>query len=63
MLHFAVLLPDGRVLIGGGRGTGGSELASAEIYDPVSNTSTRIADMPGTTADQAAALIRLPPAR
>jgi len=60
MLHFAVLLPDGKVLIGGGRGTSGAELASAEIYDPATNTAVRIADMPGTTADQAAALIRVP---
>jgi hypothetical protein len=59
-LHFAVLQEDGTVLIGGGLTEAGDALESAEQYDPIANTFTRIADMPGTSYDQAAAIIRNP---
>jgi hypothetical protein len=36
--HTATLLPNGKVLVAGGRDSNGNALASTEIYDPVSGT-------------------------
>ena len=38
MLHTATLLPNGKVLVAGGRN--GGYLASAELYDPATGTWT-----------------------
>ncbi len=55
--HFAVVLPNGEVLFGGGENADGEILASAEIYDPVADSFTAIDDMPITGTEQAAAAV------
>jgi hypothetical protein len=55
--HFAVVLPNGEVLIGGGLIDDAEILASAEIYDPVADTFTAIEDMPVAATQQAAAAV------
>jgi N-acetylneuraminic acid mutarotase len=58
-LHTATLLPSGRVLVVAGAGPGGAEptnanqLASAELYDPLSGTWTATGSMTGTTSPPA----------
>jgi hypothetical protein len=42
--HTAILLPNGKVLVAGGKGNSGV-LASAELYDPVSKTWSATGDM------------------
>ncbi|QDU69106.1 Kelch repeat-containing protein [Engelhardtia mirabilis] len=44
--HTATLLGDGRVLLLGGSDAAAAPLASGEIYDPVTNTLSPIANMP-----------------
>lgn len=62
--HSSTLLQDGRVLVAGGRfGTGpwvsapNATISSVEIYDPVANTWTAVAPMPGKRRLHAAALL------
>src|SRR5204862_271399 len=40
LLHTATLLPNGMVLVAGGRGANNNILASAELYDPANGTWT-----------------------
>jgi N-acetylneuraminic acid mutarotase len=58
-LHTATLLPSGKVLVVAGAGPGGAEprnanqLASAELYDPVTGTWTATGSLTGTTSPPA----------
>lgn len=58
-LHTATLLPSGKVLVVAGAGPGGAEprnanqLASAELYDPVSGTWTATGSLTGTSSPPA----------
>jgi hypothetical protein len=58
-LHTATLLQDGKVLIAGGldTGGGGAMLASAELYDPATQTFTKTGDLNHGHAFHAAALL------
>jgi hypothetical protein len=51
--HAAALLTDGRVLLFGGYRTDGSEIYSAEIYDPSSGTVTRAGSVYGVLPEAA----------
>ena len=45
VFHKAILLPNGKVLVVGGRGIGGGPLKNAEIYDPVSDSWTMVGEV------------------
>jgi len=45
LLPTATLLPDGRVLVAGGKDSAWLELSSAELYDPASGTWTGVGDL------------------
>jgi hypothetical protein len=55
--HTTTLLTDGRVLIAGGE-VGGQPDASAEIYDPVTGTTTVIANMTGVRSAHSATVLQ-----
>jgi hypothetical protein len=56
--HQAVLLADGRVLVNGGYGLDvGDPFASGEIWDPVSDEWTAIADMPSPRLNHALVVV------
>lgn len=56
-LHAAATLADGRVLFTGGVDGTGAVTAACEIYDPVADTFTAVANMPGPRAGHAAATL------
>lgn len=56
--HSATLLPDGRVLVVGGRASDGTPLASAEIYDPRSGTWSPAGRLTIPRSDHTATLLR-----
>lgn len=56
--HFAVVLSDGRVLVGGGNTTGGGTTNSAEIYDPSAGTWTVTNPMTSARANATAAVLQ-----
>jgi hypothetical protein len=53
----ATLLPDGRVLVAGGRNNTGTDLTTAEIFDPASQAFTAVAPMGAARSSHAAALL------
>src|SRR5581483_9647717 len=57
--HTSTLLPDGKVLVVGGTGGAGlpQPVDSAEIYDPVSNTWSPAATLPGARSGHTATLL------
>jgi len=54
--HTATLLPNGKVLVAGGRDSGGI-LSNAELYDPVTNTWVAIGAMTAQRASHTATLL------
>lgn len=55
--HTATLLPDGKVLVVGGRGTDGAALDSAERYDPQTNSWSAAGALGGARAEHTATLL------
>jgi hypothetical protein len=55
--YTATLLPDGTVLVAGGSSGGGPNLASAELYHPVSGSWTDTANMDGSRLSHTATLL------
>jgi N-acetylneuraminic acid mutarotase len=55
--HVAALLPNGKVLVAGGRSDYSHVLASAEIYDGSTNTWSPAADMPTERANAGAVVL------
>ena len=60
LAHAGTLLPDGRVLVSGGRFNGGRQsatYASVELYDPATRTWTAIADMTAARSGHTATML------
>jgi N-acetylneuraminic acid mutarotase len=55
--HTATVLPNGKVLVAGGRGTGGTYLSSVEIYDPAINSWSSATSMLNARANHTATLL------
>jgi hypothetical protein len=55
--HTATLLPDGRVLIAGGRGNGATVQQSVEAYDPALDRFFALDDLPGPRTNHSATLL------
>jgi len=57
MLHTASALPDGRILVAGGVGSGNRALSSVQIYDPIQDVWTDAAPMEGARFQHAATVL------
>jgi len=55
--HTATLLPNGKVLVAGGLGSGGAALASAALYDPTANSWSATGSMTGARSSHTATLL------
>jgi hypothetical protein len=55
--HTATLLPNGKVLVAGGNGSGGNPINSAELYDPVSEIWTTTGSLHLSRSGHAAVLL------
>ena len=56
-MHTATLLPNGKVLIAGGRSSGGQAVSSAELYDPAAGTFSITGPMSAARAYHTATLL------
>jgi len=57
MLHTASVLPNGRILVVGGVGSGDRALSGVQIYDPMQDTWTNAAPMAGARFQHAATVL------
>jgi large repetitive protein len=55
--HQATLLPDGKVLVSGGRSKGANNVTNTEVYDPATNTWASVGNIFGGRYDNTATLL------